>query len=250
VADWGVRQVHGSGPALFVDHHAEPEAVRGVVLHAKDTGDGSTSMLAWRLLGSPKELAWLAALGAVGDLGKEALGRDGVPSVSPRAALQRLVVLASAAGRLRGGPVSAAFEVLSGSADVRSALARPEISELEEAKVEVESHRGAAMKVAPRVGPRAALVSLDLPARVHSQVAAAWMRRLAPRIVVVANAGWRPGRVSFSVRSAEAIDLRDWLRETYTPPPGAGDYARGHARATGGSLVPEAFRDFAAAVLA
>jgi hypothetical protein len=34
------------------------------------------------------------------------------------------------------------------------------------------------------------------------------------------------------------------------PLPDPGDYARGHARATGGSLVPEAYERFAAAVLA
>ena len=178
VAGWGVRPLVGGGAALYVDHHAEPEA-----------------------------------------------------------------------GRLRGGPVPIAFELLRGSADAKAALARPQARELEEARAEVESHRRAAMRVGPRVGPRAALVSLDVPARVHSQVAAAWTRRLSPRIVVVANAGWRPGRVSFSVRSAEQIDLRAWLREIYSPPPGAGDYGRGHARATGGSLVPQAFEEFAAALL-
>jgi hypothetical protein len=39
------------------------------------------------------------------------------------------------------------------------------------------------------------------------------------------------------------------LRERYAPPAGAGDYGRGHARATGGALVPEAFERFAAAIL-
>ena len=85
--------------------------------------------------------------------------------------------------------------------------------------------------------------------KVHSQVAVAWARRLAGRVVVAANAGWRADKISFAVRSAEPIDLRTWLRNVYEPPPGSGDYARGHARATGGSLTPDAFEGFAAAVL-
>lgn len=56
-------------------------------------------------------------------------------------------------------------------------------------------------------------------------------------------------RVSFAVRSADGRDLRAWLRAVHQPHPGSGDYARGHARASGGSLVPEAFEAFAAAVL-
>jgi single-stranded-DNA-specific exonuclease len=250
VADWGVRRVSGGSEVLFVDHHAEPEDVDGLVLHADDTGDACTSMLAWRLLNAPPDLAWLAALGAIGDLGKAALGRDDVPRVAPQAPLARLAVMVSAAGRLRGGPVAEAFDLLAGSPDAGAALKQPEAAALEEARVEVEAHRRAGMRIGPKVGSRAALVMLDLPARVHSQVAAAWTRRLAPRIVVVANAGWREGRVSFSVRSAEQIDLRAWLREIYSPPPDSGDYGRGHARATGGSLVSAAFEEFAEAVLA
>jgi hypothetical protein len=122
--------------------------------------------------------------------------------------------------------------------------------ETDEPVLYVDHHADPEPKVAPRVGPGAALIELDVPARVHSQVASAWARRLGPRPVVVANRGWRPHRVSFAVRSADRRDLRAWLRSVFAPPPGAGDYARGHARATGGSLVPEAYERFAAAVLA
>lgn len=106
------------------------------------------------------------------------------------------------------------------------------------------------MRVAPQVGAAAALIRLDVPAKVHSQVAVAWTRRLAGRVVVAANAGWRTGKISFAVRSAEPIDLRAWLNDVYEPPPGSGDYARGHTHATGGSLTPDAFESFAAALLA
>ena len=108
----------------------------------------------------------------------------------------------------------------------------------------------AAMRTAPRTGASAALIEINAPARVHAQVAIAWARRLKPLVVVVANRGWRERTISFAVRSAERRDLRAWLRSLYQPPPGSGDYGRGHARATGGSLEPAAYEQFAAAVLA
>ena len=66
---------------------------------------------------------------------------------------------------------------------------------------------------------------------------------------MAANEGWRDGRVAFAVRSADGRDLRAWLRDRYEPPEGGGDYGRGHARATGGALVLDAFEAFAAAIL-
>jgi single-stranded-DNA-specific exonuclease len=134
--------------------------------------------------------------------------------------------------------------------EAEAALADPRIAELQHARAAVDRHPWAAVRAAPQVGDAAALIRLDVPAKVHSQVAVASTRRLAGRVVVAANAGWRAGKVSFAVRSAHPIDLRAWLSKVYEPPPDSGDYARGHARATGGSLTPGAFEGFAAAVLA
>jgi single-stranded-DNA-specific exonuclease len=210
VADWGVRPVAGPRTVLYVDHHAAPEPVDGVVVRPVGSAETSTSVLAWELVGCPQQDGWLALLGAVGDLGDAAFGL-GLPAPASRSAFERLATLVTAAGRVRGGPVAAAFELLASAA---------------------------------------ALIRFSEPARVHPLVATAWMRRLAPRVVIAANDGWREGLVSFAVRSADGRDLRRWLLERYRPPAGAGDYARGHARATGGALVPDAFDAFAAAVLA
>jgi len=114
----------------------------------------------------------------------------------------------------------------------------------------VREARERALRTAPVVGSEAALLRFAEPARVHPIVATAWARRLAPRVVIAANDGWRDGRVSFAVRSADGRDLRAWLLTRYAPPAGAGDYARGHAAATGGALRPDAFERFAEAALA
>jgi single-stranded-DNA-specific exonuclease len=57
-------------------------------------------------------------------------------------------------------------------------------------------------------------------------------------MVLVANEGYLPGRVNFAVRGGDG-DLRERLRRAL---PGAGgEFAHGHARATGGSLAPDDF---------
>jgi single-stranded-DNA-specific exonuclease len=224
VADWGVRPVEGPSEVLYVDHHAGPEPVPGTVVLPPAGRESSTSLVAWKLLGQPATGAWLAALGAVGDLGVEALKRREVPPVGSARALGKLAALVTAPGRLRDGPVSIAAEILASAGDEYEATRDPRMSD-------------------------AALIRFSAPARVHPLVAAAWSRRLAPRVVIAANDGWREGKVSFAVRCAADRDLRAWLLARWTPPPGSGDYARGHRRATGGSLVPEAFELFSAAVL-
>jgi single-stranded-DNA-specific exonuclease len=140
IVDWGVRPVGVGAPVLCVDHHGDPEPVEGVVLRTDDTGHQSTSLLAWRLLGSPPAWAWLGAVGAVRNLGEAALRLPQLSAAHPRTAIRRLATLSSAPGRLRD--------------------------------------------------------------------------------------------------------------KLYEPPPESGDYARSHARATGGALTPDAFEAFATAVRA
>jgi single-stranded-DNA-specific exonuclease len=249
IADWGVRPVAGTEAALYVDHHAEPEPVAGAVLHTA-AGGATTSTLAWELLDRPEDGEWLAALGVVGDLGAGALKAHAeLTRGRSTSALRRLASLVTAPGRVLEGPVADAFAVLVESTDEHSAFDHPRIKALERALERVGDSRARAVRTAPAVGPEAALTRFSEPARVHPLVAVAWARRLAPRVVVAANDGWRDGRVAFAVRSADGRDLRAWLRERYAPPAGAGDYGRGHARATGGALVPEAFERFAAAIL-
>ncbi|MCW3011954.1 MAG: hypothetical protein JWO90_2358, partial [Solirubrobacterales bacterium] len=112
-------------------------------------------------------------------------------------------------------------------------------AELEEAKATARAAFERAVRTAPAVGPGVAVIAFAEPAQVHPLVATTWARRLGPRPVLAANAGWLPGRVNFAVRGGEG-DLRAWLREAL--PEGAGhEFAHGHDRATGGSLPPDLF---------
>ena len=63
--------------------------------------------------------------------------------------------------------------------------------------------------------------------------------------MIAANDGYLPGRVNFSVRGGTG-DLRALLHSSL--PGVGGEFAHGHAAATGGSLAPDDFERLIAAL--
>ena len=233
--DWGVRPF--PGPAVMIDHH---------VAETDDPGEGvvvltehgtSTSALVRRLL--PEQPAWLAALGAVGDLGDKGFALPEC-APAPKTALRKLIPLINAPRRLPDGPVRTALALLVEHDDPKSTLSDPRIAELEDARREWRAGFDTVVRTAPRVGADVAVIRFSSPYQVHPLVATTWARRLAPRMVLAANDDYLPGRVNFAVRGgASGDDLRVRLRAAL--PDATGDLGNGHARATGGSLGPEEF---------
>ena len=275
ILDWGVRPL--DRPALLVDHHARdtddpPPAAHeassvasreGAPLTAREassvasredaplaTSGGSslvvssfgedpevpTAPLMRRIL--PDAAAWLAAVGAVGDVGDAAFALPECAG-APKTAVRRLVPLVNAPRRLPDGPVRTALALLVEHDDPRGALADPRIAELEGAKAAWRAEFDRVVRTAPRVGDRVAVIRFSTPAQVHPLVATTWARRLRPRVVLAANDDYLPGRVNFAVRGGAGGDLRALLRRAL--PEQGGEFAHGHPRATGGSLEPDAF---------
>jgi single-stranded-DNA-specific exonuclease len=236
VLDWGVRQL--ARPGILVDHHV-PEAVprddQLVVSAHGERPEVSTAPLVRRLL--PDAPAWLAAVGAFGDLGAAGLALPECAG-APRGAVRRLVPLVNAPRRIRGGPVREALAVLVASESAQAALADPRVRALEQARRAWQHELERVGRTAPRIAGDVVVIRFSSPAQVHPLVAARWQRRLAPRVVLVANDGYLPGRVNFSVRGGSR-DLRALLREAL--PEGEGEFAHGHEAATGGSLPPDQF---------
>jgi single-stranded-DNA-specific exonuclease len=233
ILDWGMRAF--AGPALVVDHH-HPEAEPGPG-QLLVTGDVPTGPLMRRLV--PEAPAWLAAVGAVGDAGREGLALPECAG-APKTAVTKLVPLVNAPRRLPDGPVREALALLVESESPQAALADPRIGLLREAKDAWRAEFDRVVRTAPQVGDRIALIRFSTPAQVHPLVALTWSRRLAPKVVLAANDDYLPGRVNFAVRGGpEDLDLLRMLREAL--PGDHGEFAHGHAKATGGSLPPEAF---------
>jgi single-stranded-DNA-specific exonuclease len=95
-----------------------------------------------------------------------------------------------------------------------------------------------ALRTPPVVRGDTALIRFSSPYQIHPLVATTWAGRLAPRVVLVANDGYLPGRVNFVVRGGTG-DLREWLQARL--PLTAPEYALGHPGATGGSISPDDF---------
>ncbi|WP_438026721.1 DHH family phosphoesterase [Sorangium sp. So ce233] len=238
-------------PTLIVDHHrldpAQAPQVEAFVSTLGDDPETSTSALAYELLAPIAPVApraWLAALGLLGDLGDGARRHPLVAAAARQhgiTALRDAVALVNAGGRSAAHDAGVALEALL-EAERPADLARgggEAARRLRALKEEVSAATRRAIRVAPRVHGRWAVIQLDEPYRVHGPVASAWTRRLPDRIVLVANRGYMPGRVHFSVRSHRPLDLRAALAALL---PDAGpDVAAGHDRATGGIVGAEVF---------
>ena len=237
ILDWGVRSF--IGPALFVDHHypeAAPPPDQLVLSGYGADPEVSTSILVSRLLGDDSE-PWLAAIGAVGDLGRRAWDLPDLAGVT-RTHVNRLVPLVNAPRRAPDGPVRTALAILVDAPSAKEALGDRRTEELVAAKDAWRSAYQATLRVAPEVSDGLALINFSSPFQIHPLVAQAWSGRLAPNVVLAANHGYLEGMVNFAVRGGTG-DLRAMLRDAL--PDETGEFAHGHDRATGGSLTEEAF---------
>ncbi len=244
--DHGVRPF--ARPGVLVDHHPpETDAVGPDVVVLSSYGEvpaTPTAPLVSRLLGGP---AWLAAVGAVGDLGRPGLELPEAAGAHAAAVMQ-LVPLINAPRRCVGGPVRTALSLLLEHDDPAALLADPRARILERSRRAARAAFERAVQTAPTFHGDVAVLRICVPYLVHTLVATAWARRLAPRPVLCANDGWIPGRVSFSLRTVASTDLRPMLREAL--PDAEGELGHGHPRATGGQLAPAEFDQLLAALAA
>lgn len=247
IADLGVAAVlpRPGVPTILVDHHVPTGLPRGatVVTGIRDDPIPTSSLLAYRCaktLGQADGLLWLAALGIIGDMAEtdafpewpEARAAYGVT------ALRKAASLVNAPRRSAAGDASAAFALLMKAGGPKPVLSgeHPETAALLAAKEEVKRELELARKVGPKLAGPVALVRFHSPCQIHPLVAQAWRGRLADRIVIAANTGYRPGWVHFAARTALDLDLLEFLASVR--PPGAGEqYGNGHRSASGGALL-------------
>jgi single-stranded-DNA-specific exonuclease len=234
--DWGVRPF--DRPGVMIDHHvpeAAPREDQIVVSSYGEQPETPTAALLRRVL--PDAPAWLAAVGAVAELGHAGFALPECDG-APRAAVRRLAGLVDAPRRCPGGPVRTALALLVDHDDPGEALLDLRVAELEQAKRIWKAEFDRVARTPPRVGERVALVRFSSVCQVHPLVATTWARRLAPRVVLAANDGYLEGRVTFAARGG-GVSLPALLRAAL--PGVGGEFAHGHDRASGGSLTPDEF---------
>ncbi|MCW2925149.1 MAG: hypothetical protein JWM98_2553 [Thermoleophilia bacterium] len=247
VLDWGIQPLERA--AVYVDHHAlEVDTLRDDQVGITGAGadpEVTTSVLMGRL--APEVPHWLAAVGAVGDLGDRGLALPDFADGIVKAHVRKLATLVNSPRRMPGGPLRTALAILVDAESAKAALADPRIAELEEAKAWWRSEFEQVIRTAPVFGAQVAVLEFATRAHVHALVAMQWSRTLRPRPVLAANHGFLDDRVNFSMRCADpALDLRAILKAAL--PDEQGEFAHGHPQATGGSLDPERFDELMTAL--
>jgi single-stranded-DNA-specific exonuclease len=254
VTDLGVQRagVLPGVPTLYVDHHrpeGEP-ADAAVVLGYGWEPIPASAWLAYDLL-SPlvgmEDLAWIAAVGTISDLGEKAPW-DALPALRKQWSgkwLREAVSLVNAARRASAFDVATPLRMLM-EADGPRAIAEDDAlgaGRLRAYRAEVQAELAIARKQAPifsRDQPWA-LVPLDSGCQIHPLIAQQWRTRLPKFAVIAANRGYVPGIVAFSSRTQRRdLVLPALLRATDIGADDDANFGRGHDQASGGHLpIPQ-----------
>jgi single-stranded DNA-specific DHH superfamily exonuclease len=232
------------GPTCFIDHHRPEGVPEGALLISAYAWDPipNTSLLTYELcasIGDVRDLDWIAAIGVLSDLGERA-PFSLLESVRERHSMKDLkeaTALVNAARRASDyRPEIAARALLEhGSARAFVTSASDDVASMRDARAEVQREMAIAKMAAPKFAGNVALIRVTSKCQVHPVIAQIWRTRLPKYFVIVANDGYVPGRVNFSMRSAPGANALDFL-SAIDLGEGEGSYAHGHDQATGGSL--------------
>lgn len=235
------------GPMCFIDHHRPDGVPPGATLISAYAEEPipNTSLIVYDLAASlvdVSDLAWIAAIGAISDLGERA-PFPVLQDVRARYAmtdLKEATTLVNAARRASLYQPEIAARALLAHQSPREFVKSQgeEVRALREAREEVKREMIVAKKAAPKFSRNVALIRIRSKCQIHPVIAQIWRTRLPAYVVMVANDGYLPGRVNFSMRTSTSTNLLDFLRAIDLGE-GEGSYARGHDQATGGSLPLE-----------
>ena len=254
VTDLGVYRegVLPGVPTLYVDHHRPSGEPDGAVIVSGYGWDPipASAWLAFELLRAATDvddLAWIAAVGTISDLGDDS-GWDELAEIRKRYTakwLKEAVVLVNAARRAGAFDIETPLRLLMETDHPRAVsddMARG-ADRLRAYRVEVNAELQEARRAAPRfstTGPYA-LLRMHSRAQIHPLIAQQWRGRLPKHAVIAANTGYLPDVVAFSMRTSiaglslpqllQSIDLGDF----------GGRFGHGHDQASGGHLPPTAF---------
>jgi single-stranded DNA-specific DHH superfamily exonuclease len=243
-------------PTCFIDHHRPEGVPPGDTLISAYTWEPipNTSLLVWELCSSltdVSDLDWIAAIGTVSDLGEKAPFEMLAVAKSRYTAkyLKEASALINAARRASQYNPEVAVRALLTHDSPRSLVNSntQEVEQLRKARKEVQVAMEQVKKAAPVFSGNVALVRINSPCQIHPLIAQSWRTRLPKYIVMVANEGYIPGRVNFSVRTASGINVLDFLNSVDLSP-GEGSYGHGHDSASGGSLPVERWNELLASL--
>jgi len=222
VLDLGCKEepVVSGVPTLFVDHHRPFGVPPEGVLISSYTWEPipNSSLLVWwlcREMTDVEDMDWVAAIGTLSDLGDKA-PFDIVPAAKKKYKakwLKEATALVNAARRSSSGDAETALWAILKASHPREIVEgkSEEARKLQEYRAEAKAAFAEAKRAAPKFSGQVALVRIKSPCYVHPLVAQIWRTRLPKYIVIVANEGYIPGYVAFSVRTSADVNVLDFL---------------------------------------
>ncbi len=238
-------------PTLFVDHHRPLGIPESGVLVSSYTWQPvpNASLLVWWLaaaLTPVDDLDWVAAMGTLSDLGDEAPFAL-LPASRKRYTakwLREATTLVNAARRSAAHDTETALQAILKARHPRDIAdeSTPEGARLWAYRREVNAAFDEGKKAAPAFSREVALVRVNSPCLIHPLVAQVWRTRLPRYIVLVANEGYLPGRVTFSARSSGQYNLLDFFRSIDLDV-AEGYFGYGHDQASGGVIPVVAWNE-------
>lgn len=207
-------------PTLFVDHHRPLGVPPKGTLISSYTWEPipNSSLLVWWLcseVADVEDLEWVAAIGTLSDLGDKA-PFDIIPRAKKRYKakwLKEATTLINAARRSSAGDAETALRAILRASHPREIVegATPEARRLWDYRAEVSAAFAEGRRASPKFSRQVALVRVSSPCYIHPLVAQIWRTRLPKYIVIVANEGYLPGYVAFSVRTSAEVNVLDFL---------------------------------------
>jgi len=237
-------------PTLFIDHH-RPLGVppEGVLISSYTWRPiPNSSLLTWwlcREVTDVGDMDWVAAIGTLSDLGDKP-PFDIIPEAKKKYKakwLKEATALVNAARRSSSGDAGVALRAVLKASHPREIVegASEEARKLAEFRQEVKEAFNEAKRARPEFSGKVALVRISSPCYVHPLVAQIWRTRLPKYVVIVANEGYIPGYVAFSVRTAADINVLDFLGSIEVDV-AEGYMGYGHDQASSGVIPVESWK--------
>jgi len=225
--DVGVNEMGASlGPAatLFIDDHRfRHRPTINLISSSRRLNEWPVGYLLFKLLAPVfpvEDLAWLALIGAAPD------HEDSLPALEEpsfqnlrRSDLQEMAVLVNSAFRHPTYDMQTPLSVLLVAQHPDEILSGQVggVSLLRQYRAEVYENFQECSHAAPTFMWKVALIPFASPFRVEALIAVLWRDQLRQYLVIAANSGYLPGKVSFAVRTATDIPVPNFMQAVSPP---------------------------------
>lgn len=246
VLDLGVmdKEIALGVPTAFIDHHRPFGRPAGAVILSSYGPEPAppTAFLAYSLLSRVadiKDIEWLSAVGATGDLGRAFVFAHGDASVRQlkRSDVTEAEILINSAKRASAYDIDTAIGLIDQAGRVSDLLDHQQqaVRMLESYRAEVNREVKRCRHEKPQFSWKVAVVPFKSNCDIQGLIVEPWRRQLEKYLVIAANFGYLEGKVAYVIRTELETSVIDFM-ESIRPVGFDSHVVFGHDRAGGAVL--------------